>query len=260
MFAAVDSGKMKDATYVSDLLGDAWEELYDKNSDAAFSRRITNKAASSDHSHVELSVLADFSCGCTDGFIPLSAKYAELSFSESRGCPVLFVAVDPQMSRDGAGAVSGSISLKDLKDAGYLTLAAMVNSVGDDTEITVTLSGYDKKGIKNVFTSTNKVRSGEWIDMYYDVEEFVKTIDSNSLTLSITTRSSSVDGSVNGLWIARVATEEPIDDSFPVWIIWTLVGLVAAGGITVFVIWFNKNYTFVREEVYTNEPSDGRKE
>ncbi len=247
IFEAVDNAKIGDVAYVSGFLGDKWNKLYEQYSSAAVKRRVVRSEDTNDHSRDELKVLADFSRGDIDGFIPVSAKYDELRFSDSWGRPVLYASLDPKFAGDSAGVVSSSIALKDLKGAGYLTFTAMINGSGDDTEISIRLSGYDKNGIETVFTAQSEIRSGEWIEMYYDIEEFIKEVAGETLTLSITTRSTSADGYVNGLWLARVTTEAPIEDKFPVWIIWTLVGLVVAGGITAFVIWFRKNYTFVRE-------------
>ncbi len=247
IFEAVDNEKIGDVAYISGFLGDKWNKLYSEYSSAAVSRRVTRSEDTGDHSRDELKILADFSEGDIGGFVPVSAKYSELRYSDSWGRPVLYACLAPECTGDSAGVVSSSILLDDLKDAGYLTFTAMINGSGDGTEIAIRLSGYDKDGVESVFTAKSEIRSGEWIEMYYNIEEFIKEIDSEALTLSITTRSTSADGSVNGLWLARVTTEAPDSEEFPMWIIWALIGLVVVGGLTAFVIWFRKNYTFVRE-------------
>ena len=247
IFEAVDNEKIGDVAYISGFLGDKWNKLYGEYSSAAVKRIVTRSEDTSDHSGEELNILADFSEGDIGGFVPVSAKYSELRYSESWGRPVLYTCLAPEFAGDSAGVVSSSIPLEELEEAGYLTFTAMINGSGDGTEIDIRLSGYDKHGVESVFVARSEIRSGEWIEMYYDIEEYIKKIDSDTLTLSITTRSTSADGSVNGLWLARVTTEAPNTEEFPMWIIWTLIGLVAAGGLTAFVIWFRKNYTFVRE-------------
>ena len=260
VFQSVDNGKIGDATYIATLLGDKWSELYGSFSDSAINRRVTRAEDTNEHSSEVLKVLADFTDGSLGGFIPVSAVYDELRFSESWGRPVLYAELSPKFPGDSAGVVSSTISKKDLKDAGYLTFTAMINGAGEDIELAISLSGYDKSGIEVVYTARSGVRSGEWIEMYYDIEEFIKGVNSDTVTLSITARSASDTGSVNGLWLAQVTTEAPIKNEFPMWIIWTLVGLVLAGGLAAFIIWFNKNYTFVREYTPINTPPRGRKE
>ncbi len=247
VFEAIDNKKTVDVAFISGLLGDKWNKLYEKYSEAALRRRVFKDSDTPDHSADELGVVADFSKGNTFGFCGLAASYTELRYSDSWGRPVMYAALTPAFAGDGAGVISDSVKLKDLKDAGYLTVTAMVNSSSDNTAFAIRLSGFDKNGMEVAYEASSDVRIGEWIDMYYDISEFVDDIESEELTLSIMVKSTAPDAQVKGLWISKVTTEAPEEPPFPWWIVWTLVGVIAAGAIVAFVIWFNKNYTFVRD-------------
>ena len=48
------------------------------------------------------------------------------------------------------------------------------------------------------------------------------------------------------LWVSQIATVGPISGSFPIWIIFVIIGVLLVAGIVVFIIWFKKHYTLVR--------------
>lgn len=247
IFEAVDNEKIGDVAYISGFLGDKWNKLYSSLSKDAVNREVTAASPSAEHSREELTVIADFKNGNMHGFTPISAQYAELRYSESWSRPVLYAKLAPSFRADKGGVVTSTITLEQLKKAGYLSLTARLDTSSEAGELSIRLSGFDKNGKELVYSSTSLVKSGEWAEMYYDIQDFIKKIDSETLTLAITGSVADANSDAEGLWIYKVSAEEPSTPSFPFWIIWVLVGIVAVGGITAFVIWFRKNYTFVRE-------------
>ncbi len=247
VFESVDNVKTVDVAYISGILGGTWNDLYDKHVDSAIRRHVTRESATANHSKEEISVLADFSGGSKCNFLRLSSEYTELRYSDAWSRPVLYTALSPAFAGDGSGVISKSIDFKSVKDAGYLTVTAKVDSVGDNIAMTVTIAGYDKDGVEHVYKATNEVRTGEWVEMYYDIGDFVEHVESDTISLAVTVQSTGADSEPTGLWISKVSAEAPDHKPFPWWIVWIAVGVAAAGGITAFIIWFRKNYTFVRE-------------
>lgn len=241
VFEAVDNVEGRIPDYVPTLIGAKWAEIYP--TEAVVEKRkttIVQPAQPSDRDVI--SVIADFTEGETLGFVPISATYTELHYDRALDTNVFFAKLTHTSNLDGAGVVSSKIDLDHFKDAGFLTLYAKVDSPNESVRFSITLTGYDRDGTKCVYTSESTLRAGEWTDLCYDVKKYVRDLDSDTLTLSITAY-----GATESLSISEIATEAPDKAEFPMWLIWVLVGIVALAGIIIFVVWFKKNYTFVRE-------------
>lgn len=247
IFSAVDNEKIGDVAYVSGLVGEKWNKLYNDNSKLAVKRETFTASPVVRDSRKDHEDIADFCGGNSFGFVPISSDYAELRFADEWNKSALYASLDPESVSDMCGVITGELTAKSLKDAGYLTLTSMIEAVGGSVKLSVRLSGYDNSGKELVYTAESEVRAGEWTENYYDIKSFLKHIDSETLTLSVTAGAAASDTEVEGLWISSIGSEAPDKNEFPLWIIWVLVGVIVVGGLTAFVIWFRKNYTFVRE-------------
>jgi hypothetical protein len=241
VFEAVDNEEKKMPDYVSSLIGAKWEKIYPTQ--ATVKTRKTTEVAPAHPSDREIiSTIADFTNGQTLGFVPVSASYTELHYDRSLDTNVFYAKLTPSSKTDGAGAITKNIDLDHFKDAGFLTVYTKVESPSESVRLQIRLSGYDKKGTEYVYTSETTLRSGEWSDLCFDVKKFIRNLDGDTLTLCVTAY-----GDAESLSISEIATEAPDKAEFPWWLVWTVVGILAFGGIVAFVIWFRKNYTFVRE-------------
>ena len=246
VFESVDNGTVGDISYISALIGEGWNNLYKPLAKDALRRNAIKGNSSSDQGKTELSVIASFDNGSYFGFTPISAEYVELRYADGKNNPSLYVSLDSEFTGDKAGAVTDKLSLDQIKKAGYLTVTSRIDSESADSSLTICLSGYDKSGKAISYIATNRISSNEWVEISYNIEEFLKLVDEDELRLSVT--AGSVDGNdPDGLWISRISTEAPDQKPFPMWIIWLLISVVIVGGLAGFVIWFRKNYTFVRE-------------
>ena len=246
VFSAIDdeSGKLDD--YIGELIGDAWKNLRSAKSKSA-TRKTLDATPVQTTDKVELRPVFDFNGGDTFGFTPISADYAELRYDKNEECNVLHVSLTPRSVSDSAGAVSDELSANALKGANYLTLSVKADASAERARVTVRLSGFDNGGKEHVYTAESELSSGEWTELCYDVKSFIRLIDSDTLSISITASAATADGRVEGLSVSRIVAEAPDKTEFPMWIIWVAIGLAVAGGVAAFVVWFNKNYTFVRE-------------
>ena len=248
MVATIDDESIGDLSFVSSLIGEKWTKLYDKYSETAVIRSTVRKTSGNDHSNDGTAVLTDFSNGDMYGFKPsISAKYVELRYAEEKNGPALYAALDPDDAVDKAGVISSSLSKKALKDAGYLGISTMVESTGGEAVVTLRLSGYDKKNKEHVFVGETVIKTNEWTEVYFDIEDFIEEIDEDTVTVSVMTGSKGASDSVKGLWMSEIITEAPMKGGFPVWLIIVLISAAVIGGGVALVIWFRKNYTFVRE-------------
>ena len=247
IFGAVDNENIGDISYISGLVGNGWNKLYADGSKLAVKRELFVGTPTSRTSREELSIIADFSHGELFGFEPISSDYVALRYADEWEKPVLYASLDPESAFEASGVITDEVTLKSLKKAGYLVVTSRVDAEGANVRLSVRLSGYDNDGKELVYTAEGDVKAGEWTENYYDIKSFIKKIDSETLTLSVTASASAADTEVEELRISRISAEAPDKAGFPFWIIWVVLGLAAVGGITAFVIWFRKNYTFVRE-------------
>ena len=246
IFESVDNEKIGDIAYISGLIGESWNTLYKPLAKSAINREVIKGAHTAEHSRNELSVITSFEGGSSFGFAPISAEYSELRYSESWKRPSLYVKLEGEFDGDRAGAVTNSISLADIKKAGYLSIVSKIDADGSAVSLSIRLSGYDKDGKEIVYTATDEIKPNEWVEMYYGIEEFLDKVDEDEIRLTVLAGSS--DGNTpSALWISKIATESPDKTPFPMWVIWLLISVVIVGGLAGFVIWFRKNYTFVRE-------------
>ena len=246
VFESVDNGTVGDISYISTLIGEGWNNLYKPLAKEALHRNAIKGSSSSDQGKNELSVITSFDNGSYFGFTPISAEYVELRYADGKNNPSLYVSLDSEFTGDKAGAVTDKLSLDQIKKAGYLSITSKVDSDSADSSLTICLLGYDKSGKEISYTATTKIDSNEWVDMSYNIEEFLNHVDEDEIRLTV--MAGSVDGNdPDGLWISRISTGSPDQKPFPMWAIWLLISVVIVGGLAGFVIWFRKNYTFVRE-------------
>ena len=241
VFEAVDNEEADMPDYVSSLIGAKWEKVYPAKATVT-TRRTTTVAPAQPSDRETISVIADFTEGQTLGFVPISATYTELHYDRELDTNVFFAKLTHTSNLDGAGVVSSHVDLKHFKDAGFLTLYTKVDSPNESVRLSVRISGFDKDGTEHVYTSESQLRAGEWTELCYDVKKFIRSLDGETVTLSVTAY-----GATEALSISEIRTEAPDKVEFPWWLVWTLVGIAGAVGIAVFVVWFRKNYTFVRE-------------
>ena len=210
-------------------------------------KEIFKGASVANISGKEISLITDFSGGDVFGFAPISSRYIELRYSDEKKVPALYASLDGGAKFGESGVVTDVIPLKAFKKAGYLSMSSMVEATGQNVRLTVRLAGFDKSGKEHVYVAEGEVKVGEWQELHFDVKDFLKKLDGDTITLAVTAESSASDTETTGLWISKIGTSAPNKAEFPFWIIWVVIGLAVVGGLTAFVIWFRKNYTFVRE-------------
>lgn len=248
IFAAIDDENGADLSFVSELIGSKWTHIYNKVSSDAPVRRSVHLSGGNSHSNDDVKTLTSFAGGDTFGFKPLaSAKYVELRYSPQGERPMLYVSLESSDASDRAGVVTRTISAEMLEKAGYLGITLMVESDGVTSTVLLRVSGYDRKGIEQVLTAEYDVYSNTWEDIYCNIEDFIDEVDSDTVSLSVLTRPADADDKTTGMWLASIVTEAPAEKDFPVWIIVVLIVAAVIGGGVAFVLWFTKNYTFVRE-------------
>jgi hypothetical protein len=246
--ATIDDESAGSLSFVSSLVGEKWNKLYEKYSETSVVRSTQRKTSGNDHSNDGTATLTDFSNGDMYGFKPsISAKYVELRYAEEKNGPALYAALDSEGDGDKAGVISSSLSKKALKDAGYLGISAMVESTDGEAVVTLRLSGYDKKDKEHVFVGETVIKTNEWTEVYFDIEDFIEDIDEDTVTVAVMTDADGSSESEAGLWMSEIVTEAPMKGGFPVWLIIVLVSAAVIGGGVAFVLWFRKNYTFVKE-------------
>lgn len=249
VFASIDNTADGGVNDIAARVGSTWDGLYKEYRKQIIRRSVSAVGDTGEHSGKNIKIHADFSNGDLFGFAPAaSSDFVELRYSSLWQRPALFASLTPASRSDSAGVVSGNLKLKDLKNAGYLGIIAMATgSEGELVDITVRLSGYGKNGVRQELVCSARATSGSWFELYYDIEDFVKELKSDDVSIAVLAAPSSGDGSVDSLWISQISTESPIHTGMPVWLIVVLIVAAVGGALTGFIIWFTKNYTFVRE-------------
>jgi hypothetical protein len=200
------------------------------------------------HSNESLGVITDFSGGDMMGFGPCdSADYAELRYSVQLERPALYAPLSINGYSDKAGVISSAFNTDSLRDAGYLGITLMADSGGSEAEITLRISGKDRGGREHVFLADADVPANLWTTVYFDIDDFIKNIDEDTVTVAVFAGASDTMHKVSGLWLSELVSEAPVNVEFPGWIIVILAVAAAVVGGYFFVKWFRKNYTFVRE-------------
>jgi hypothetical protein len=95
--------------------------------------------------------------------------------------------------------------------------------------------------VEHIYTARTTVPTNEWTTFYCGVEDFARSVDADSVRIAVFAESA------DGIYLAELIAEAPEKEGFPTWIIVVLIILAVCGGLTAFVLWFRKNYTFVRE-------------
>ena len=148
---------------------------------------------------------------------------------------------------DKAGVITSSISTKALREAGYLGFSARVDTATPDASVTVVISSFDSKGKEHVYIGEATLSANTWTDVYFNIDDFVRKIDDDNVSISVLARSGDATAKASGLWISKIVTEAPKKTGFPWWI-FIVLGIIGAGvGGYFFVKWFKKNYVFVKE-------------
>ena len=242
VLATIDEKNGVDLSFVSTLVGTKWDYLYKKFEKDAVTRHAVYTEGGAEHSNDETRIITDFSNGDSFGFVPSEGtQYAELRYSPELERPVLYAQIDMGAALGKAGVISPAISANLFEETGYLGVSAYVESARSEAFVTVRLSGFDKNGIEHVVTAKTKVRTNEWTEFYCDVEIFSDDIGEEIVSIAILAEDADC------IYVSSLIGEAPTKSGFPTWLIVVLIVLVVGGGLTAFVIWFRKNYTFVRE-------------
>lgn len=237
----IDDENGTDLSFVSTLVGSKWDYLYKKFDKDAITRHAVFTEGGSEHSNDETRTIADFLDGDSFGFLPSDgARFVELKYSAELGRPVLYAQYDPDSYLGKVGTVSPSIPAELFEKTGYMGVRMLVDSSNVISSVTVRLSGLDNKGIEHAFTARIDVRANEWTEFYCDVEMFTDDIEEETVQLAIFAEDA------DGIYISELIGEAPEKTGLPGWLIALIIVLSVGTALTVFVIWFRKNYTFVR--------------
>ena len=238
----IDDRLETDLGFVSALVGSKWDYLFKKFANDAIVSCSVNMSGGSQHSNDETCTVTDFSNGDSFGFLPSEgAKFVELRYSEELERPVLYAALDSKTASGRAGILSSTVSSEVIEGVGYFGVVANIISYSNESVVTLRISGYDNAGVEHVYTANTTVPTNEWTTFYCGVEEFTKSVDADTVRVAVFAESA------DGIYLAELIAEAPDKAEFPTWIIVVLIILAVCGGLTAFVLWFRKNYTFVRE-------------
>ena len=181
------------------------------------------------------------------GFAPLTdGAYAELRYSYALERPALYIGTDRVGDAEIFGAVSDTITLESLKEGDALEIFTMMSASSGSGRLTLRIVGLDKNGVECVYSSSADIGSNEWNYYYFDVSDFVKNAESETVLLSVAVESTDPSAEIRGFWLSEINMVSEKSGSLGV--IFVILGIIAAaGGITAFVLWFKKNYVFVKE-------------
>jgi hypothetical protein len=246
VFLGIDNKNKVDLSFVSNYVSD-WKYLY--KSLAKQSVRFENVAGEGlkGYANDESFNVVDMSKGDMLGFVPLtSGAYSELRYSYALERPALYVGADRSNNNEMFGAVSNDITLDSLKEGEVLEIFAMMSASSGSGKLTVRLMGFDKNGSECVYRASVDIGANEWNHYYFDVSDFVKKVDEETVSLSVAVESTDPSNEIRGFWLSEINAVSEKNSSLGV--IFAILGIVAAaGGITAFVFWFKKNYVFVKE-------------
>ena len=252
VFLGIDGKKSVDLGFVDDYVKD-WKYLYKNNSKDALRVVSVGGKTVKGHSREEIFALTGMSGGDMLGFVPsVEGSYAELRYSYALERPSLYIGVDREKTIGALGTVSDVISVDSLGEGELLEIFAMMSATGSTGNtgstgiMTVRLSGFGKSGTEYVYSAKTEINANEWNYHYFDVSELLRNVDGETVSLSITVEPTDPNAEISGLWISEINTVSDKGISFG-WL-FILIGVLAAlGGITVFVLWFKKNFVFVKE-------------
>ena len=248
MLRDIDDENSDDTEFVSKLIGAKWDHLYRKFKGEVNRRTTYYGEGGSTHSNSDRESLADFKNGKDYGFkAAASGSYTELRYSEEWKRPVLYAFLNPECASDKAGVVSSGIDAEMLRETGYLGIISLVDATDSRARLSVRLSGYNSRGEEVVYMADAEVKTNSWVDVYFNVDDFIGDIDCDTVSIAILTSPLDTRSSVIGLSLAGVISEAPDKADFPMWIIVVLIVAAVIGAVVGFVYWFKRNYTFVRE-------------
>jgi hypothetical protein len=240
--SGIDDRIDTDLDFVSALVGSKWDYLYKKFSNDAIVSCSVNMSGGSQHSNDETCTVTNFSKGDSFGFLPSEgARFVELRYSDDLERPVLYAELDPKTASGKAGILSSAVPSKVIDGVGYIGVVANISSYSSESVVTLRISGYDNAGVEHIYTARTTVPTNEWTTFYCGVEDFARSVDADSVRIAVFAESA------DGIYLAELIAEAPEKEGFPTWIIVVLIILAVCGGLTAFVLWFRKNYTFVRE-------------
>ena len=241
VFSNIDNEKEYDLSFVESLIGTKWDYLYKKFRNAAINSHAVYAEGGSEHSNDETRIITDFSDGDSFGFVPSEgAMFAELRYSPELERPVLYAQLDPNSASGSGGVISPSVSADLFEKTGYFGVSAMIGSERSETLVTVRLSGFDQAGMEHILLAQTKVITGEWVEFYCDVEMFSDDIKEETVKIALFAEAA------DEIYISELIGEAPEKSGWPTWLTVLVIVAVVAVALTVFVLWFRKNYTFVR--------------
>ena len=246
VFLGIDGKNAVDLSFVSKYAS-GWKYLYKSNSKQAVRFEDVKSKNLNGYRNDEAFAVADMSKGDMLGFAPLTdGAYAELRYSYALERPALYIGTDRVGDAEIFGAVSDTITLESLKEGDALEIFTMMSASSGSGRLTLRIVGLDKNGVECVYSSSADIGSNEWNYYYFDVSDFVKNAESETVLLSVAVESTDPSAEIRGFWLSEINMVSEKSGSLGV--IFVILGIIAAaGGITAFVLWFKKNYVFVKE-------------
>lgn len=247
MFLNIDGEDGVDLDFMSGTVGSNWKHLYKENRKEAVRISAVTGQAYYEGEREEIVSVANMSVGESFGFAPLAeGTYSEFRYSHALARPTFYTGAFGDGALDAIGTVSNEISAEALGEGDLLEITAMMSAATGKGKMTLKLSGYDRKGVEHIYTSEAEMTANEWNNYYFDISDFIKEVDESTVSMTITVRSDETGAKTSGLWISEINSVS--DSAVSLTWIFIVIGILAAvGGITVFVLWFKKNYVFVKE-------------
>ncbi len=229
---------------VGELIGGAWNalaenrELYDR---VVRGKYLSGAATLGSSEGYELSPLVGFERGELDNFSTVGS--VRLMLDKVGGISKLTASFDPESGEKPSGIAVFGID-PSLIGGEYIMLPLTVRPDGDAVvesyELTLTLLQNDPAGESRNYSSSVKVTPGAAVTAVFDISAFSEAKLDDDVTLLLT-----VSGS-DGLPFT-LKLDEVLSAKQPKTVIWIIVlvslcVLVLAGAVTVFIIWFRKNY------------------
>ncbi len=253
----IDVGGAEEASYIADIIGGDWKELFRTNKAIIQKRTVVKVAQTIEATKKTKSVLLyNFVDGHFKGFESTdNTSYIGLTYSEERGNPVLHAVLERNRINDYMGIIRKDIDNKSFRGTGYLSidLMAKLPTESNNCTLLVRLTQASENANDPPLTYEAKVSlaGNTWSELKFDIGEFEDKMNKNNITLSILIQSDAPlsETADYGIYLNSIYIHQKSNTAAIVILIVVLViGALGAG-----LIWFFKNYNIV------NEKTEGKK-
>ena len=230
---------------VGNLIGRQWTSLY-KNEDlrkaVVRGQFVKGSAKTGSTDKYDLSSVASFEGGTLAGFDTLGV--GRVGLVREDGVSRLFAHFDPK-TQSGGFAVKIADVPAELISGNYLVVPIKISADGDvatdDYRVTLTLIQKENGGEVRNYSASLSLASDAERTAIFDISKFTESKLSSAVTVMLTVESA--EDVPFTLLIGEVLSASEHANNWWIIVLIILGALLIIGGITVFVLWFRKNYT-----------------